>query len=111
MLSRSFASWSSKKDDADQNRVIAYFNEGTDTLSNTIKTVVSRLPLFTRHRIIVYAKNGEHTEEAVTELLNVADEVVWLPNIGREGETYLVDLIPLSSGIRLLHKADRIRHI
>ena len=70
--------------------VIAYFNEGPETLEDAIKQVVDRLPLFTRHRVIIYVKNGEHTEQAVQDMLVFGDEVVWLPNVGREGETYLV---------------------
>ena len=78
--------------------IVAYYNEGIDTVSNTIREVVKRLPLFTRHRVVVYAKNGEKSEEAVEALLSVADEVVWLPNIGREGETYLVCSLQMEIG-------------
>ncbi len=70
--------------------VVAYFNEDVKILSDTIHQVVKRLPLFSRHRVIVYAKNGDHTEEALEFLLPIADEVTWLENVGREGDTYLV---------------------
>ena len=70
--------------------VVAYYNEEYDTLVDSIKQVVDRLPLFTRHRVIIYVKNAEHSVEAVNVLTSIGDEVVWLPNIGREGETYLV---------------------
>lgn len=82
-------------------RVIAYFKEGNETLSTTIQTVVEKLPLFTRHRVIIYAKNGIRSEEAVSELMAFADEVVWLPNLGREGETFLVSSNDYPSDIGL----------
>ena len=70
--------------------VVAYFNEGQESLTNAIKDVVDRLPLFARHRVIIYAKSGERSEQALEDLLILGDEIVWLANVGREGETYLV---------------------
>ncbi len=69
---------------------MAYFDEGNETMADAIRQVTDRLPLFTRHRVIIYTKNGEHSGDAMNGLLAFADEVVWLPNVGREGDTYLV---------------------
>ncbi|CAD6583245.1 MAG: hypothetical protein TREMPRED_003508 [Tremellales sp. Tagirdzhanova-0007] len=77
---------------ADYDIVVAYFNEGQESLTNAIKDVVDRLPLFARHRVIIYAKSGERSEQALEDLLILGDEIVWLANVGREGETYLTHI-------------------
>lgn len=77
--------------------MVAYYNEGMESLGDTVKQVVDRLPTRSSHRVIIYYK-GERDEDAIRSLLEIADEVVWLPNIGREGETYLVSVpIPYAS--------------
>lgn len=58
-----------------------------DKLQETIDTVMEGLPKNSkRARVIIYHK-GDGPED---ELLKLADEVVRLKNVGREGATYLV---------------------
>jgi hypothetical protein len=71
-------------------RVVAYYNEPLDSLKDVIKQVTAGLPFWSSHRIIVYFKGDKGDEATFNELLAVGNEVVWLPNVGREGETYLV---------------------
>jgi hypothetical protein len=59
-------------------------------MADTIKQVTDRLKGSTR--VIIYSK-GQRDQAGLDELLQYADEVVPLPNIGREGETYLVSLM------------------
>jgi hypothetical protein len=59
-------------------------------MADTIKQVTDRLKGSTR--VIIYSK-GQREQAGLDELLQYADEVVPLPNIGREGETYLVSLM------------------
>lgn len=67
------------------------------------------------HRVIIYSKDGRKGDD-LDELLTMADEVVSLPNIGREGETYLVSLGFVFFGwlkgekARLTRKSHIIRH-
>jgi len=68
---------------SDYDIVVAYYNEPLETLNSTIETIKALLPVRSRHRVIIYAK-GESQG-----LLELAHEVVTLPNVGREGETYL----------------------
>jgi hypothetical protein len=58
-------------------------------MADTIKQVTDRLSGSTR--VIIYHK-GERDRAGLAELLEYADEVVPLENIGREGETYLVSI-------------------
>ena len=51
-------------------------------------------------RVIIYSK-GDRDQAGLEELLQHADEVVPLKNVGREGETYLVSslLSPTQNGL------------
>jgi hypothetical protein len=69
--------------------VVSHYNEDVNTLADTIKQITSRLKGSTR--VIIYSK-GDRDQAGLEELLEHADEVVPLKNIGREGETYLVSL-------------------
>jgi hypothetical protein len=75
---------------ADSRRVVSHYNEELEVMADTIKQVTDRLKGSTR--VIIYSK-GERDQAGLDELLQYADEVVPLPNIGREGETYLVSLM------------------
>lgn len=73
---------------------MSYYNEDINILAETVSTVKQKLSSGSK-RVIIYFK-GDHqsTEGRVRqqELLEIADEVIPLPNIGREGATYLVSL-------------------
>lgn len=56
-------------------------------MADTVRQVKDRLRGTTR--VIVYSK-AERNATEVKDILQTANEVVTLPNIGREGETYLV---------------------
>ncbi len=66
--------------------MVAYYNEPLDVLRDTVREVKDRLPRGLK-RVIVYYKGDEGAEG---ELRGIADEVIKLENLGREGETYLV---------------------
>lgn len=68
---------------------MSYYNEDLDTLNNTVQTVVGSLPASSSHSVTIYIK-GEMDRDKRGFLEKVADEVVPLKNVGREGETYLV---------------------
>lgn len=67
--------------------VVSYYAEDMDILGDTIKQITDRLKGSTR--VIIYSK-GDWDHARLEELLELADEVVPLKNVGREGETYLV---------------------
>jgi len=69
--------------------VVSHYDEDVNVLADTIKQITSRLK--GSKRVIIYHKGGRN-ETGLQELLEHADEVVPLKNIGREGETYLVSL-------------------
>ena len=69
------------------NSVVSYYAEDMDILGDTIKQITDRLKGSTR--VIIYSK-GDWDQARLEELLQLADEVVPLKNVGREGETYLV---------------------
>jgi hypothetical protein len=69
--------------------VVAHYQEDTEQMAETLKQVKARLPPGQTTRTIIYHKGGRDAS-GVRELRDIADEVVVLPNIGREGETYLV---------------------
>ena len=58
-------------------------------MADTVKQVTDRL--HGSRRVIIYSKYDRNATE-LAEMHQTADEVVSLPNIGREGETYLVGL-------------------
>jgi hypothetical protein len=68
-------------------RVISHYKEDVSILADTIEQVTKRLKGTTR--VIIYSK-GDRNQTGLEELLEHADEVVPLKNVGREGETYLV---------------------
>lgn len=70
-------------------RVVSYYTEPLDILNETISTVLANLPPDANKRVILYWK-GDQAPGEVLALNEMADEVVQLPNVGREGETYLV---------------------
>ncbi|KAK1922861.1 hypothetical protein DB88DRAFT_492975 [Papiliotrema laurentii] len=74
----------------DYDLVVSYYNEPMDKLQETIDTVMEGLPKNSkRARVIIYHK-GDGPED---ELLKLADEVVRLKNVGREGATYLNHIV------------------
>jgi hypothetical protein len=66
---------------------VSHYNEDVSILADTIEQVTKRLKGSTR--VIIYSK-GDRDHAGLEELLDHADEVVPLKNVGREGETYLV---------------------
>ena len=66
---------------------MSHYSEDIDTLADTIKQIRDRLK--GSSRVIIYSK-GDRGQAGLEELLEHADEVVPLKNVGREGETYLV---------------------
>jgi hypothetical protein len=73
--------------EADHSRVVSHYSEDVDVLAETIRQISNRLKGSTR--VIIYSK-GDRDQAGLRELLEHADEVVPLKNVGREGETYLV---------------------
>jgi hypothetical protein len=69
---------------------VSHYDEDVNTLADTIKQITSRLK--GSKRVIIYSK-GDRNQTGLEELLQYADEVVPLKNIGREGETYLVSVV------------------
>jgi hypothetical protein len=67
--------------------VISHYKEDVSILADTIEQVKKRLK--GTARVIIYSK-GDRNQTGLEELLEHADEVVPLKNVGREGETYLV---------------------
>ena len=67
--------------------MVSHYDEDVNVLADTIKQITSRLK--GSKRVIIYHKGGRN-ETGLQELLEHADEVVPMKNIGREGETYLV---------------------
>jgi hypothetical protein len=66
-------------------------------MEDTIKQITSRLK--GSYRVIIYSK-GDRDQAGLEELLQYADEVVPLKNLGREGETYLVSNLRPSRGAK-----------
>lgn len=77
--------------------VVSLYDEDIDQMADTVRQVTERLRGTTR--VIVYSK-AERNASDVKEILKTASEVVPLPNIGREGETYLVSGTRSGSGQR-----------
>lgn len=67
--------------------MVSHYEEDVNILADTIEQVRKRLTGSTR--VIIYSK-GDRNQTGLEELLQHADEVVPLKNVGREGETYLV---------------------
>lgn len=61
-------------------------------MRESIESILQRLPSSKSHRVIIYSK-GDRNKAGLRELLEISDEVVAIPNVGREGETYLVSLL------------------
>lgn len=72
--------------------VIAHYDEDVNMMRESIESVLQRLPSSKSHRVIIYSK-GDRNKAGLRELLEISDEVVAIPNVGREGETYLVSLL------------------
>lgn len=72
---------------------IALYNEPVGLVTHTISTVQRYLPFWAKTRVTIYAKDiAPDDYNGLNKMLveSGADEVVSLPNLGREGETYLV---------------------
>lgn len=74
--------------------VISHYDEDVNMMRESIESVLQRLPSSKSHRVIIYSK-GDRNKAGLRELLEVSDEVVAIPNVGREGETYLVNIFLL----------------
>lgn len=71
--------------------IISHYDEDVNMMRESIESVLQRLPSRKSHRVIIYSK-GDRNKAGLRELLEISDEVVAIPNVGREGETYLVSL-------------------
>ncbi|WVF67721.1 hypothetical protein IAT40_002480 [Kwoniella sp. CBS 6097] len=79
---------------SDYDIVVSHYSEELEMMRDTIKQVSERLPLKATRRVIIYSKGPKsENKEGMKELLDMADEVVGLPNLGREGETYLSHIV------------------
>ncbi|KAG0146758.1 hypothetical protein CROQUDRAFT_500119 [Cronartium quercuum f. sp. fusiforme G11] len=73
--------------------VVSYYNEPLDNLSSVINYVRSVLPIAIQHpRVVIYVK-GEQADLGKILSKSGADEVISLPNVGREGGTYLTHIL------------------
>lgn len=72
--------------------IISHYDEDVNMMKESIESVLQRLPSRKSHRVIIYSK-GDRNKAGLRELLEISDEVVAIPNVGREGETYLVSLL------------------
>ncbi|WWD15616.1 hypothetical protein CI109_100038 [Kwoniella shandongensis] len=72
--------------------VVSHYDEDINIMRESIATVKSHLPKHKKHRVIIYTKK-ERDHAGKMELLDMADEVVTIPNVGREGETYLSHIV------------------
>lgn len=72
--------------------IISHYDEDVNMMRESIESVLQRLPSRKSHRVIIYSK-GDLNKAGLRELLEISDEVVAIPNVGREGETYLVSLL------------------
>lgn len=73
--------------------MVSWYNEDVDILLDTVAEVEKRLPKFARHRTIIYGKNLTDPSAAPAKMRDRVHEIVALPNIGREGETYMVSVL------------------
>ncbi|WVQ74133.1 hypothetical protein IAR50_003725 [Cryptococcus sp. DSM 104548] len=73
---------------SDYDIVVAHYDEDASMMRESIDAVLQRLPSGKSHRTIIYHK-GDRNKAGLRELLEFADEVTQIPNVGREGETYL----------------------
>ncbi len=102
----SVPSWLSSSDRPQLDIVVAHYKEPLDELSRTIAELRSAVSAYPSVRVIVYDKGFEveptanasetgsvwaHQRDRALAALHAAgaDRVVFRPNIGREGETYL----------------------
>ncbi|EIW69005.1 hypothetical protein TREMEDRAFT_73995 [Tremella mesenterica DSM 1558] len=72
--------------------VVSHYEEPYDVMADTIEQIKSRLPSSSSIRVTIYHK-GSRTGSELEELSNIADRVIKLDNIGREGETYLRHIV------------------
>lgn len=89
--------------------VFALYSEPLDVLGETIVTVINKLSKYSSKRVIIYNKGHAHSTEDLLNTLPV-DEVVTLPNIGREGETYLVSFVVLIQSLSLESHHPTLQH-
>lgn len=68
---------------------MAYYDEDLDGARETMEYVQQSIPRLGSSRRIIYVK-GKLDNDKRAALNKLADDVVILPNVGREGETYLV---------------------
>lgn len=75
--------------------VIAYYNENLDLTRDHIQAVRGRNFIKARKsRVLIYNKGPRPETELRTQLqLKHSDEVIKLPNVGREGQTYLQHIL------------------
>ncbi|WVQ86296.1 hypothetical protein IAT38_008465 [Cryptococcus sp. DSM 104549] len=78
-------SWPSR---SDYDLVVAHYDEDLQMMRETVEAVLQHIPSSSTRRVIIYSK-GDRSNAGLRELLEIADEVVAIPNVGREGETYL----------------------
>ncbi|WWC71206.1 uncharacterized protein I206_105159 [Kwoniella pini CBS 10737] len=77
---------------SDYDIVLSHYNEDLNIMRESIESVRSRLPSTHSKRVIIYSK-GSVDQDGLQELLDMSDEVVQIPNVGREGETYLSHIV------------------
>lgn len=81
---------------ADIDVVISHYNEDLDLVRHTLDQLRSELPGRPKLNIMVYSKGpqtpaGEHLVELKRE--GLIDSIIEVPNLGREGETYLKHIV------------------
>jgi hypothetical protein len=67
--------------------VVSMYKEKTDDVATLISKLQS-MPQISGAHVTIYLKDGEADEEQIRQETN-SDEVIKLPNVGREAETYL----------------------
>jgi hypothetical protein len=72
-------------------RVMAYYDEDIGQATETMAYITQSIPVGATMRRTIYVK-GKMDSEKRLALGALAARVVELPNVGREGETYLVSL-------------------
>nr|XP_018261885.1 uncharacterized protein I303_06330 [Kwoniella dejecticola CBS 10117]OBR84043.1 hypothetical protein I303_06330 [Kwoniella dejecticola CBS 10117] len=77
---------------SDYDIVVSHYNEDLNIMRESIQSIRSGLPSTRTKRVIIYAK-GPQDKDGLKELLDMSDEVVQIPNVGREGETYLSHIV------------------
>ncbi len=81
--------------DARRRSAISYYNEPIEGVLDTISNVKRTIPAGATTKVTLYHKGPDTTPDSLRALMHeiAADEVVAIPNVGREGETYLVSCL------------------